>query len=500
MPDVSTPIAEYTKAESRWRLIEDACAGEDAVKSAGEKYLPCLNPTDKSADNRMRNEAYVKRAVYYNASGRTLRSLTGLAFSKFPEIKVPAALEPITEDADGTGQTLIQHMHATLEQVMKTGRAGLLVDFPKTAGNTSRADEERNGVRPTVTYYDALSIINWRTTKIGAKVKLSLVVLAEKHIEEDGFQQKEVPQCRALKLIDGLYVVEIWRKVKNEQKGVEEWSIVDTIEPVDGKSNRLDFIPFTFVGSKSNGVAINDAPMYDIASVNLAHYRNSADYEDSAHLCGQPQIWLAGLDETWRDHLEKSGIYLGSRAILPLPVGASAGMLQAAPNMLCKEAMDAKERQLAALGARLIQNDAAANKTATQQMSEDATANSVLSLCCDNVSAAYTVAYTWAGLFANVEGETEISIPTDFTKFTISDTELTTIMDGVQRGLIPQSDFWARLRQASIIDSEKTDDDIREELQNQPPPMLALPGFGEDLRGDDKDPNAPDPDDDDEDE
>jgi hypothetical protein len=484
MADVSTPNSEFTKAEQRWRLIEDACAGEDAVKAAGEKYLPTLNPTDKGTENRLRNEDYRKRAVYYNASGRTLRSLTGLAFVKSPEITVPAALDAVKEDADGAGQTLIQHMHATLSQVLKTGRAGLLTDFPKTEKPTSRADEVTNGIRPTVTFYDALSIINWRTTKIGAEVKLSLVVLSETHIEPDGFAEKEVPQFRVLRLDAGLYSVELWRKKKDDATGKEDWVIHDQFAPVDGASTRLDFIPFTFVGSENNGTAVNPAPMYDIASLNLAHYRNSADYEDSAHLCGQPQIVIAGLDEQWRDHLEKSGIYLGSRAILPLPTGANANMLQASPNTLCKEAMDSKEKQLASLGARLLTADSSSVKTATQQSSEDATAHSVLSLCCDNVSAAYKLTLTWVGVFANVTGDPAVGIPTEFTKFTIASDELNSIMHGVQSGLIPKSDFWSRLRQAGVIDPEKTDDEIREELESDPPPMMSL-----------TDPAAADPDD-----
>lgn len=484
MPDVSTPIAEYTKAEQRWRLIEDACAGEDAVKAAGTAYLPELNPTDVSLENKKRNEDYRKRAVFYNATGRTQRSLTGLAFAKFPEITAPTALEPVTNNLDGAGQTLIQHMHSTLGQVLKSGRAGLLADFPKTERNNSRRDEQQNGVRPTVTYYDALSIINWRTAKVGAEVKLSLVVLREVHVEYDGFEQSEVPQYRVLRLDGGLYVVEIWRKKKSETSGKDEWAIVDTLIPVDGASNRMAYIPFTFVGSENNSPGINPAPLYDIASLNLAHYRNSADYEDSAHLVGQPQIWLAGLDETWRDHLEESGIYLGSRAILPLPVGASAGILQAAPNTLAKEAMDSKEKQLAAMGAKLIIADSSV-KTATQQNSEDATANSVLSLCCDNVSAAYTIALQWAAQFAKVDGDIEVSIPTAFTKFWISAEELVSIMDGVQRGLIPKSDLWARLRQAGTIDPEKTDDNIREELQSDPPPMMGAPGLVDETDPDD---------------
>ena len=475
MPDVSTPCEEYLAAQPQWQLIEDAAAGEYAVKSAGDVYLPRPNPQDKSKANCERFDAYVMRAVYYNATGRTLDGLLGLAFAKDPLVKSPAALDDVLANLDGAGTSCVQHMHDTLGEVLKTGRAGLLADFPKTEGTTSRAAETAGGVRPTVTYYPATAIINWRTTVIGGRAVLSLVVLAEKHREPNGaFADKSETQYRALILEGGVYRVEIWRKKKNSQTGADEYALADTANPVGGDGKTLAEIPFTFVGALNNSVGVNKAPMGDIAAINIAHYRNSADYEDSVYITGQPQFWIAGLDEAWRDHLEKTGLYMGARSVLPLPVNASAGILQAQPNTLAKEAMDAKQEQMAALGARLISADKSL-KTATQQQSEDAVANSVLSLCCDNVSAAYTRALTWAAMFANAAGEVAVEIPTEFTKFTISSEDLGALVSGVQQGLIPLSDFWARLRQAGVISPEKTDAQIKEELDAMPPPGLAMP-------------------------
>lgn len=472
MADVSTPIDAYQAAAPLWRLVDDATAGEMAVKAAGEMYLPKPNPKDISQENRLRYEQYIKRAVYYNASGRTLAGLIGLAFAKFPEIKAPAALEDITKNLDGAGTTLVQHMHETLGEVLKNGRAGLLADFPKTTGVTSKAAEQTAGIRPTVSYYPAEGVINWRTIVVGGQSQLSLVVLCETHREYEGFGEKCTKQFRVLLLEGGIYKVEIWREKKNATSTLDKYERVEDFIPLDGAGHTLSEIPFTFVGSQNNGVAINDSPMRDIATVNIAHYRNSADYEDSVYFCGQPQFWISGLDVEWRDHLEKVGVYVGSRNVLPLPVGASAGILQAEPNTLAKEAMDAKERQLAALGARLIMVGTV-NKTATQQDSEDSIANSVLSLCCDNVSAAYTRSLIWAAQFGNITGEILVDMPTDFAQRTIDSAELAQLIQGVQSGLIPLDDFWARMRATGVIDSTKTNDDIREEIDQNPPPALA---------------------------
>jgi hypothetical protein len=474
MADVSTPVAEYVKAAPLWSLVEDATAGEAAIKAAGQKYLPRLNPQDKGPENNARNADYVFRAVYYNASGRTLEGLVGLAFAKEPEVTVPTDIDDIVTNIDGAGTNLVQHMHDTLGEVVKNGRAGLFVDFPKTVGPTSRADEKAAGIRPTVTYYPALSIINWRTIVIGGQAKLSLVVLREKHCEFDGFGETEQDQYRVLELVGGVYQVTIWRQTKGAD-GKIEWRAVGTSTPADGAGNEMSEIPFTFIGSRNNTPAINKAPLADLATLNVAHYRNSADYEDSAHLVGQPQFYIAGLDETWVKMLEEKGIYVGSRSILPLPTGGTADILQAQPNTMCKEAMDAKEKQMAALGARLIQPDRTI-KTATQQNSEDSVAHSVLSLCCDNVSDGYERALMWAAQFANVRGDIAVELSTEFTKFTLDAQELTALIGAVQSGLLPKTDFWSRLRLGGIIDPKKDDMAVQEELDQNPPLGLGAPG------------------------
>lgn len=487
MADVSTPIAAYTAAAPSWKLIRDACAGESVIKAAGVEYLPRPNPGDTSKEANDRFDQYVKRAVWYGASGRTVEGLLGLAFQKDPKIVVPQTLNDLLKNVDGAGQTITQHMHETLGQVLECGRAGLLTDFPKASGPTSLADERTLGIRPTITFYDALSIINWRTVLVGGEARLELVVLQETHSTYDDFGQSDEKQYRVLRLRGGVYTVELWREDKDaSSSGSRKWKIVDTIIPVDGNRNTFSEIPFTFIGSKNNGVRVNKAPMLDIASLNVAHYRNSADYEDSVYFCGQPQFWIAGLDVEWRDWLKKEGIYVGSRQILPLPANGSAGILQAQPNTLAKEAMGGKEQQMAALGARLIQADKTL-KTATQQQSEDAVANSVLGLCADNVSAAYVRSLTWAGRFSRTgEGKIEVAIPKDFTQFTIAPEELSALIQSVQSGMVPLSDFWRRMRAAGVIDPKKTDGQIREEIDSNPPAGLGG-GPEDDDPDDDKD-------------
>ncbi len=475
MSDVTFQHPDYKSALARWEKVEDAAAGEEAVKKKGEKYLPRPNPTDQSRENTARFTQYVARAVYYNATGRTLQGLIGLAFGEPPAVVLPPALEYAEDDISGGGLPLVQHAQGTLAELLKTGRAGLLVDYPPVETPISRADEADGDMRPTVTFYEATAITNWRTKRLAGKTVLSLVVLKEciEDVEAEGFGSKELDQYRVLRFATN-YEVEIWQKRKATETAPIEWTMVEAYTPLRGDGTPWDEIPFTFVGAQNNDWNVDDAPLGDIATLNIAHYRNSADYEDSVYFTGQPQFWIAGLTEEWRDHLEKKGMSVGARSIMPLPINASAGIMQAQPNTLAKEAMSNKEAQMASLGARLIM-DAIASKTATQVNSEDAIAHSVLALCCTNLNSAYSQVLVWFAIFANVDGDASLAMPTDFSSYDIDAPTLLALIQGVQSGNIPQTDLWARLRSAGIIAETKTDDQIREEIETQSPQLGALP-------------------------
>ena len=44
--------------------------------------------------------------------------------------------------------------------------------------------------------------------------------------------------------------------------------------------------PFTFVGAQKSDSMVDSAPLRDLAQLNLAHYRNLGDYENSAFFVG----------------------------------------------------------------------------------------------------------------------------------------------------------------------------------------------------------------------
>lgn len=459
---------EVRKKQASWRLVRDAVAGSEAVKAGG--YLSPINGHDDSKENRERNKARLNGAVYVNATGRTLSAMTGIAFGKWPEVQVPAALDYVLGDADGSGIGIINQSQSVVSGVLQTGRSGLLVDFPTTDGPAaSRAAAERGEFRATINHYAAESIINWRTVKRGARTLLGMVVLRETVEEWDDFERKEVVQYRVLLLgrlsseddsATERYVVQVWKENGSVLHIAEEYA------PLRGDRQPWDLIPFAFVGATNNDSMPDQPPLYDLADLNIAHFRNSADFEESLFFAGQAQYWVSGVDVEWAKEMQKAGVYVGSRAILPLPEGGQAGLLQAQPVSALSEEMGNKIELMGQIGARLIAPGQAA-RTATEATSDDKTSNSVLSIVCDNVSDAYRKALNWAAQFMRASGKTDFSISTEFSGVQFDAQQMAQALAAVQSGKMPESDFWAYCRSIGLIAADKDDDEIRDELETQ---------------------------------
>lgn len=465
--DVTFQRSEVEEHRPDWDKVDDVTAGERAVKDKTITYLPKPNPTDASNENSERYNQYVDRAVFVNFTGRTSEGMIGIAFKRGPEIEVPLSMDFVNSDIDGAGGGISNQSRRVLEALLKNGRRGLLADFPIGNGAISKAQQTKLNIHATIVDYPAKSIINWR---LDEQQNLILLVLHEMVDEPDGFAVETVEQWRELAMgtrsdedetANVRYVVRVWRM--DDKTG--EPVIVEQFVPKDAGGNEMSFIPFAFLGAVDNNTEIDKAPLLDLACLNIAHYRNSADYEESAFFMGQPWFVMAGLTEHWADKYFKDGAFVGSRAATLLPEGGSAQILQAEANILAGAAMQAKETQAVALGARLLTHGEAI-KTAEQSRSETAAAHSVLSLAATNMAAGYTQVLEWVALFTSgATGPVSYTMPDDYTGLNADPILLSAIVAAWQSGAISTPDKNSAMRQIGMIDPEKDDQQIAEEVE-----------------------------------
>ncbi len=360
---VSNTHPEYNAACPKWELVRDI------VNNAAQKHIRIVDKNDMA-----RSDQYRKDAILTNFTRLTKVGLTGLVFRKPSKIELAKGLDYLVDDATGYRFGLEQFAQQIIGEVLLTGRYGILVDYPPNVEGESYAR-----LRP----YTAENIINWRYEEFGSEYKLTLLVLKEQICVDgdDCFDFKEEVQYRSLHINDeGYYQQELYNK---------DEELISVIVPTDYNGQPLLEIPFSFIGSENNDACIDSIPLYDLAIVNLGHYRNSADLEEAIFITGQPFL-VVNMGETDQASFELAnpgGLLFGSRRGLTLAMGGSADLLQANPNQMVSAEMKRKEDQAAAIGARLI-TPGGGRETAEAARIRYGAQNSALFVLTKNVSIA----------------------------------------------------------------------------------------------------------------
>ena len=102
---VNSTHPDYDASTVEWSRARDVLAGEDAVKAAGEKYLPRL---DSQTDEEF--AAYKARASFFGVTGHTLDGYLDLIFRRAPVTALPnpERLRCFVEDCDGWGASFVR--------------------------------------------------------------------------------------------------------------------------------------------------------------------------------------------------------------------------------------------------------------------------------------------------------------------------------------------------------------------------------------------------------
>ena len=467
MENVTETNPLYPDALLRWQLVEDCVKGSQAVKNRGKAYLPKPNDDlvegdspESSAEynaNNARYDQYLLRAMFYNTCYRTESGLVGAVFRKAPLAELPSDVEYLLNNVDGSGLTLEQQAQYSVSEVLKKGRVVLLADMPETNGDVSRADIAA-GLSPKILAYDAKSVVDWSEESTPRGCILNYVKIEEfyQEIDLDTGTREEVKRWRILRLRDGVYTSQI---VYDTTRGDEQ-----EVVPRPAGKTHFDFIPLVFCGSRNNSPSIDPAPLYDLAEVNIGHYRNSADNEEASFICGQPTLAMTS-DMTPDEFAtaNPNGVVIGSRRGHFLGAGGNMFLVQAESSGLPRQLMLDKQEQMVSLGAQLVTPNT--QQTATATNADIANTTSVLGLAVNNVSSAYEKVIGWAAMFlTSSEQEVTYKLNEDFFPDTFDAQEITAWIAGVQGRLIPKSAFNNKMREAGV--TQLDDDEILGEIES----------------------------------
>src|ERR1035437_1613256 len=346
----------FIQRELDWVLMRDAYGGERYIKEKGQEYLPA---TSAHVNDGMQfgqagwsaYQAYRQRAVYHELVKPSLMAMLGVMHRRAPTIDLPAKLEKMRDSATFNGESLNWLLAKINEQQMLMGRYGLMLDVANGAAPDAL---------PYIIGYNAESIINWDTSKVGddqGKRFIQLVVLNETDYERRaGLAWAQIMRFRVLARAGD--VRDIWdtpaqddEYIAAEVRQTKDATVGDFAAPtIAGKT--LKGVPFVFVGPRDLAPEPDVPVLMPMARIGLAIYRTEADYRQALFMQGQDMLVVIGQQADSNAGQTKVGAF-GS---IDLPIGGSAQYIGAESGGINELASSIQNdlKRAAQLGAQLL--------------------------------------------------------------------------------------------------------------------------------------------------
>jgi len=455
MAEVTTTHKDYDANRTRWQKCRDFAAGSEAVKKAGEKYLPKLGGQEPDE-----YEAYKKRAMFYGATGRTVKALVGAVMRKPVTVTVDdedTTEDPVFQNVDLAGNDIDAFAKQIVSEVVTVGRYGVLTDW------------NDNYQRPVLVGYTAEEIINWRVEIINGQQTLTMVVLVEQIAspDNDEFEADTVKQYRVLDLFSEDGGPAVYRvRLYDEEGNMSEETFPQRV------GERLDFIPFQFVGPDSSAASPDLPPLLDLIEINNSHYMNSADLEHGLHYTGLPTPWAAGFQFD-----EDNPMVIGSqRAWVTDHPDARTGYLEFTGSGLSslENAMARKENAMARIGAKILEPPRKGVEAAETARIAQAGDVSVLSGIAMNIASALSNCVRWAMWWAQAGGTVDdisatVTLNTDYVDLRLSAAEVMSYIAAYQSGGISYDTLFYLLKRGETIPPGRSKEEEQAALEQAGP-------------------------------
>lgn len=432
----------YEQFAPSWTLMRDAFGGEDDVKRKGKAYLPMKPGTAVIQDAGLQATAYdfyKSLAEFPDLVALTVRGAVGTMLDKQAEIELPDALEPLREKATRDGLTL-DGLHRRIgNELMLTGRYGLLPGIGQDGA-------------PYLAGYVAESIINWDgTDQVADYVVLDESGLARNR-ETNEWEQNE--QFRECFVDNGRYVARVWTKT------VSGWQAGEEVEGKDRKKRPLPFLPFVFLNTIDLTPSPDDVPLFGLAKIAVRIYRMDANYQFGLYMTSEPTPWVSGMfdapDETgkYQPGARQPPNTIGAAKLWVLPEGAQAGMLEFTGAGLSaqQKAIEDAKRDAVMFGAQILTEQGRAAESGEAKRvrldSQHSTLKSIAMTSASGLEKALKNIAVWVGADPD---KVKVLPNLDFFDHTVTAQDITAIVAGWQASAYSKQTMFERLKRGNLV-------------------------------------------------
>jgi hypothetical protein len=284
MADPSTKSAAFAELEPVLFKVNALAGGTEAMRAAGEELLP------KHPEEEPQNYAARLRAsTLVNCYVKALDAAEGRVFQSDMELTgVPATLEPLLDDIDGSGNTVEQFARDGFWHKIHHGATYLVADFPKLEEQpVTLRDAKQLSARPYLYVVHAPQVIAAYAKIEGGNERLAhfrwSTTITEPAADFLGEKVVEVIRAYSQPLATDPITLTEWRKT---DKG---WQVLEDPVEIKGQATIPVFCDYGW----RTGFFVGKPVLNDLADLNLTHYRSLSEQQHYLSVARVPFLHAA---------------------------------------------------------------------------------------------------------------------------------------------------------------------------------------------------------------
>lgn len=457
-PSKALPAVEDMRQD--WSVVEPLIGGTRAMRTAGARLLPKW-PKEENEDYTNR----LKQSTLLPAYSETVKNMTGRVFAEPMVLSddVPQSIGDLTQDIDQQGNNLEVWGQTFFAQALAYGISFALVDYPKTVddqGNSTvrtKADEKATGVRPYAVMIRPQQVLGWRSVTRNGRPVLTQFRYMEQVSEDDGeFGTSAADQVRVL--TPGAWAT--YRK----PEGKDVWVLHD-----EG-TNSLQEIPLVAFYTGRTGFMTATPPLLELAHLNVKHWQSQSDQDNILHVARVPMLAITGIDDdTWE-------LKVGTASATKLPTGGDMKWVEHTGKAIeaGRTSLQDLEDQMRIAGAKLLQKEKQATKTATQAEEEAAQEMSPLQTMAAQFEDAIDQVLQYFADYTNQNEGGHVQVNGNFDIDFAPETTLPLLLNMASQGRLSDETLFAEYQRRGVVSNDRTWDDEKQKLADQGPSLGAL--------------------------
>lgn len=445
------PSADWEAMAPYWEQVDTILRGADAMREAGEKYLPRF-PNEPVAHYQFR----LKTAKFTNVFRDIVEGLASKPFAQELALAegVTDRFELIGDDIDGRGNNL--HVFAAETFFSGIARAidWILIDYTRSAGAQTVAEELAIGARPYWVHVPSTAVIDVRSEVIDGREQLTHVRIAQTPVSVREFNRIRT---------DGGYVV-TWRVLEQDDKG--EWQEIDQGLITLPEIPMVPFVTGRRIGSKWQF----HPPMRDAADLQVELYQEETALKYIKTMSAFPMLAGNGVTPPTNGDGTPQTVPVGPMSVLYAPPNSDGGHGEwkfiAPPADLLRflaEDIEKTIKQMRELGRQPLTAQSG-NLTKITTAVAAAKGNSAVQMWALGLKDALEQALKYTAMWLNETAEPEVKIFTEFGVDALESVAPELLIRARENGDLSGATLRGELKRYGILSAEFDEDAEREML------------------------------------